>query len=178
MDFLEKDLEQIIYQTLKSKNGYGKLYKRGLCFSYDQETMSFLKLKRQVGIGNYGTADILAVNRYQDCPVDNLEPFLEISIFELKKNIINIDTLLQVAKYYKGIKRYIEDYRNKCFDLHFNLILIGKEVDINSDFIYLFDIFNSLEYIHFYTFLYDYNFDGIKFTETTLSDYKLSDEGF
>ena len=65
MKFLEKDLEQIIYESSNKLLREKGLNIRG-------------KKYRQLRIGNYGIADIISVRRYEDC--------LYINIYELKKS--------------------------------------------------------------------------------------------
>jgi hypothetical protein len=153
MDFLEKNLEDIIYETDNNL-----LTKRGL-FIYG-------KKKRQVRIGNYGVADIIT---YYRGITDENEPELIINIYELKKDIINIDTFLQALRYYKGICRYL-DKRDFYENVRYRLILIGKTID-PGDFKYLTDFAYNIN-----IFTYSYQFDGIKFTQER--GYRLINEGF
>lgn len=164
MRFLEQDLEEIIFKTDNIK-----LNERGL-------DISGTKI-RQLRIGNYGTADIITYEKIKT-PFDN---YLDITIWELKKDIINTETLLQAIRYCKGVKRYLETYR--CFhNFNLKIKLVGKTIDKNSDFIYLTDFFNTddlnsdkgIKEVSFYT--YEYDFDGISFNQE--SEYKLTDEGF
>jgi len=59
-------------------------------------------------------------------------------------------------------------------------MLIGRNIDTSSSFPYIFDFFNNrindknATRVSGYT--YDYNIDGISFTE--VNDYKLTKEGF
>jgi hypothetical protein len=172
MKFLEKDLEQIIYETEPLE-----LCKRGIYFLDG-------KALRQLRIGNYGVADLVYFNRELTTMDNKFEPFLNINIVELKKDKIGISALLQSVNYLKGIKSYIEQRKPKLH-VSYNITLIGKTIDTSGSFIYLTDIinagdcfgfneFNSLSKLSYYT--YDYNIDGLKFKSHC--NYTLKDEGF
>lgn len=160
MEFLEKDLEQIIFET---PNEY--LQFAGLEL--------FGKKKRQLRIGNYGIADIVAFRRFFNYYTD----FLHITVCELKKDSINISTFLQAIRYVKGIDQYLK-FRKFKHKVRFSIILCGKTINLNSDLIYLADLVdcsdNKLIDINFYT--YDYKINGLKFEKH--NNYKLIDEGF
>lgn len=149
MNFLEKNLEDIIFETPNDL-----LHERGFFI--------FGKKKRQVKIGNYGIADIITYHRAGGR--------LFINILELKKDKISTDTLLQSLNYAKGVSRYLQK-RSFDFDVSLRIKLIGREIDTNSSFCYLPDFFNSIE-----IYTYDYGFDGIHFKMEC--DYKLTNEGF
>ena len=192
MDFLEKDLEQIIYDAT------------------DEQLNKFdfpdgIK-KRQLRIGNYGIADLVYFKRVNVGSVqfDNSKPYhktdnvgLCITVCELKKDKIGISALLQAVNYCKGISRYLE--KREFFNFYFNILLVGREVDSSGSFIFLTDLlgenlrytFENVDFeenfnpyssyfnkginsIKFKT--YSYEFDGIKFKDH--NDYKLTNEGF
>ena len=69
MKFLEKDLENIIWESDNEK-----LREKGLEI--------YGKKFRQIRIGNYGVADLITVDRRKDCFDGN---FLDITVYELKK---------------------------------------------------------------------------------------------
>lgn len=169
MKFLENDLEEIIYTS-----GRKELEKRGLLIEGD--------LRRQFKIGNYGIADLVSITRpfydySRDCKKEILVPG-RINIFELKKEKIGIAAFLQSLKYAKGIFEYLK-LRNKQHLFSIGITLIGKDVDTTGSFCYIPDLlsFNSTQdygYIEFYT--YEYNIDGIWFTNEY--GYNLKDNGF
>jgi hypothetical protein len=162
MDFLEKDLEQIIFDAHDET-----LHNRGL-YLYGTK-------KRQLNIGNYGIADIVSFCRARH-PSGS---YLIITIVELKQKQINVGTFLQAIRYAKGIDRYLKK-RNFSFQVKFEIMLIGRNIDTSSSFPYIFDFFNNrindknATRVSGYT--YDYDIDGISFTE--VNDYKLTKEGF
>ena len=166
MEFLEKDLEEIIYNADKDLLAKKGLYINGI-------------LKRQLRIGNYGVADLVTFKREYDeryYSTRRFIPVLRVTVYELKKENINISAFLQALCYVKGIDRFFEK-RNFNFPVIFNIVLIGKQIDKNSSFIYLTDyLFNRdmSDFLDLYTF--KYNIDGIQFKIE--SDYKLTDEGF
>lgn len=156
MTFLEKNLEDIIFNT----NPF-KLFERGL------DIVDYSARKRQLKIGNYGIADIVLFAR--DCNV------LYVNVVELKKDTINIESLIQASRYIKGIDRYIRRKRQKDIEIEYGITLIGANLDLNSSFVHLTDVIADSGFnLKIYT--YQYEFDGIRFN--TQSDFCLTNEGF
>lgn len=165
MKFLEYDLEEIIYNTENEK-----LRDRGL-------GIFGLKI-RQPRIGNYGIADIITIDRSCEDSIDYTDPFVNITIYELKKENINLSAFMQAIGYCKGISSYMEKFYP---DIYYKLDvkLIGRKIDTGSSFVYLPELitssvsdFGTLNSISNYTYNYDY--DGISFKEEY--GYKLVDE--
>jgi hypothetical protein len=171
MDFLEKDLEEIIYNSDKKQ-----LRENGLCLMFD--------LKKQVKIGNYGIADLIHHRRpFYHKGMNEISKGL-IEIIELKNKKIGVSTFFQALNYLQGIKTYLakrgmEDYYD------YNIILIGRELDTSSSFCYLGDIFNydcedkpiyyqSTTNVHL--FKYNFNLNGLIFNK--INGYNLIDKGF
>lgn len=167
MRFLEKDLEEIVFNADKEV-----LEERGL-------NMTGV-LKRQLRIGNYGIADIVGFTRdyiYDNCSKD-LIPVLYIDVYELKKDVVNIFAFMQAIRYCRGISRYL-NVRGKNINVLFNIYLIGNEIDLNSELAYITDLINSKESNSInsvYLYTYEYELDGLRFKEQ--SDFRLTNEGF
>jgi hypothetical protein len=167
MKFLEKDLEQIIWEADKEVLSEKGLHLDG-------------KLKRQLKIGNYGIADLIHFKRPEYRLIDNKRRFVEnglIEIIELKNEKISISAFMQAINYVQGIKRYLEkrNFREYRYDYTYRITLIGRHLDKNSSICYLPDLICSSEFqVEIYTYNYDLN--GIQFTNE--SNYKLSKEGF
>ena len=163
MTFLEKDLEQIIFETDNRK-----LITRGLYLNGTK--------KRQLRLGNYGIADIVSFHVDNDDIYDVMsdqykrEPYLEITVCELKQNKLDVGTFLQAIRYCKGIESYIKNSRRKQIELKFSVVLIGKEVS-SGDFVYFPDFISNLK-----IYTYSYEFEGILFKE--IKTYQLSTPGF
>jgi len=174
MKFLEKDLEQIIFES-----GRDSLRERGLPING--------KLFRQLRIGNYGIADLVTFTRpMYDGPKRKYFVPGQITIYELKKEQIGIASFLQSLNYVKGIQRYLEK-KGKSDKYIINLVIIGKELDQTGSFCYInhllsinndyYDLESNISEsgeISFYT--YEYNLDGLKFNYQ--SEYVKNDEGF
>lgn len=165
MKFLEKDLEEIIWNADKEL-----LSERGL----------FLlgHLKRQVRIGNYGIADLVHFYRPQYDIINGKRWLIEdglIEIIELKNESVSISAFMQAVRYVKGIQRYLE---KRGFDdslFKYRITLIGRKYDTTSDLIFLPDLFtNGKTEINLYR--YDFDLNGISFTEEL--SYHLTKEGF
>lgn len=168
--FYECDLEEIIYTADREE-----LEERGLNISSDA------KLLRQVRIGNYGVADLIKVEKIY--AVDN-EPYLNITVIELKEDKVGISAFLQAVGYVKGIHSYLTRVRD-FYSYKVGIWLIGSSIDTSGSFCYLSDMikcnydFTALNdgEIDFYdTYIYDYKIDGILFVNKY--GYKLTDEGF
>lgn len=188
MNFLEKDLEQIIYET-----DIDVLRARRLFINENR--------LRQKRLGNYGICDLIAYtivrgseSNFLQCQdrscIDcknktcNKISSLDIQVFELKKEKVNIDTFIQGITYCKAIIRFFEK-RNTNIPININLILIGKQVS-KSRFVYLADLLDLSEYVDnnsdsklsFSLSLMEYSYDinGLQFKD--IHGYKLIDEGF
>lgn len=165
MKFLEKDLEEIIWNADKEL-----LSERGLTLSGN--------LKRQLRIGNYGIADLVNFERpyyrYENNQRILFDPGF-IQVIELKNESISISAFLQAIRYLKGIKSYLGKRNFDIRDFHFIITLIGRKIDTNSDMIFLPDIIQS-EKISVEIYTYSYDIDGITFNEECF--YKLQNEGF
>ena len=154
MDFLEKELEDIIFEHLDSKDNIKKLRKLGLKIDPRKPTI----IKRQLRIGNYGTADIVTILRHKQR--------LYVDIFELKRDIIDIDSLIQIIRYQTGIKRYLD---SRDFNYNVRLYIIGKKLRTN-DGVYLFEEVDNLS-----IYAYELDIDGLSFRYDHLG-YKLTKE--
>lgn len=167
MKFLEKNLEDIIFETDNDD-----LILRGL-------PIEGRKI-RQLRIGNYGISDLITIQKeYEAYSCINSEatkeiyksyPYLIISVYELKKGEVNLNTYHQALRYVRGIKSYLNQ-RKFYIDFRFRIVLIGKEICKKSTLIYLPDVHSNIE-----IYQYDYKFDGIIFTNQ--EGYRLTDEGF
>lgn len=164
MKFLEKDLEQIIFEA-------------------DPKCLKFFNSckhkKRQLRIPNHGIADLVLFEKiYKEHgddinqKIDFVDVGLKITVCELKKDKIGISAFLQAIKYCKGLQDYF--ISRDFFSFVFDIVLIGKEVDESGSLKYLPDLINSatnridsfefdcsIKSIDFFT--YSYDFDGIKF---------------
>lgn len=166
MDFYESDLEDIIWECLQRDQGIERLHEKGLFIP--PPTKSF----RQLRIGNYGTSDIVTVQREAIPFKDGMYSCIRITEIELKKGEIKLDALVQLFRYIKGIKHYFKHRGYKIDDINLTGMLVGS--DLNSgDWIYLADEFN--ERVDFYT--YNYSIDGINFTRDDMG-YFLTNGGF
>ena len=167
MKFLEKDLEQIIWDADKEV-----LSERGLHL--------YGKLKRQVKIGNYGIADLIHFKRpisyydKEEMRRINVENGL-IEVIELKNEKISVSAFMQAVKYLKGIKRYLHERDFNNYQYCYKITLIGRSLDFDSSICYLPDLICN-EDLAVDIITYSYDFNGIQFKNE--SGYKLTHEGF
>lgn len=177
MDFLEKDLEEIIFNAKISD-----LEERGLRME--------LQRKKQFRIGNYGIADIVGFERpYYHTHFSN-HCKGTITVYELKKDKVNVSTFLQAVKYLKGIQSYLDKQKKYAFDssyFNYKIVLIGKSIDKESSMIFLPEIINKTfieesdvigcdPILNLEIYTYSYHIDGLQFNE--VKNYVLSNEGF
>ena len=164
MEFLEKDLEGIIYEAYKKDAS--SLRGKGLNISGT--------IKRQLRIGNYGVADLVTFEKTKHieyAPERTVYDYEEetvlyeelnwhkaiITVYELKKDKIGISAYLQAMKYVSGIKHYFNE-KGTGFQLEFKIVLIGKDIDTSGSFCFIPDFDKNVE---FYT--YKYGLYGLEF---------------
>lgn len=173
MKFLEKDLEDIIFESDNSD-----LQDRGLDI--------FGTKKRQVRIGNYGVADLVTFQKpeYNTQTKLFMNPPI-ITIYELKKGTVDVESFFQLVRYATGIKLWVQR-QHACFhdfnyekgvytgfdhgDLKFRYVLLGNRLTDYNGFKFLPEIFD----IEFY--LYNYKIDGIHFRHD--NGWHLTQPGF
>lgn len=165
MEITEKELEDLIFNT-NNEN----LQERGLEI--------YGKKKRQLIIGNYGKLDLMTSYRGEEGCCKN-DPLI-ITIMELKKNAIGVNTLNQIIRYAQGIKDYmaIRNFNNYMI----KLTLIGSAIELNNElFTYLPNLIQpsmksltnifSIDY-----YVYKIDWDGIYFEKH--KGYSLINKGF
>jgi hypothetical protein len=146
MKFLEKNLEDIIFET-----EIGDLLDRGLMFAQSG------KFAKQVNFPNLGRADLIHMTR-----LDEHSPRV-ITVFELKQHEINANSFMQACRYLCGIKRWLCKNGIPTYSIHYQIVLIGKTM-AKGDFIYIQDAVSSWNLdVQFYT--YEYLVDGIYFNQ-------------
>jgi hypothetical protein len=153
MNVLEKDLEDMLFEHI---DDFDVLISKGFEESCQRKY-------RQVNLGGYGIADIIGISEY---PQPN-NKLIEINIYELKKEEISVGTFLQALRYAKALSLIFEK-SNPNDNIEFNIILVGKILKTNSDFIYLTDFYENL---HLYTYSFDFH-KGIMFQKH--SGYELT----
>jgi len=167
--FLEKDLEDIIFESDRNE-----LIKRGLFING--------KIFRQFNLGNYGIADLVTYEDadYEDRNKDSpYEVDYIVTVFELKRGLIDFSTLAQAIRYVTGLIFYNKiHYKNNTFQ--YKIALIGSKIEEKPEFLYFPELILSdyanpvieidkivgIEFIE-----YSYDLDGINFDYTFSSLY-------
>lgn len=159
MQFLEKDLEDIIFESSKEK-----LKEKGLNIKG--------KLLRQVRIGNFGIADLISFKKETSVYPEATYHHINITVYELKQNELNTNALAQASRYITGIKEYFKhrNFFTECV-VEYNIVLIGSKIDKDSDFVYLCNYINNLD-----VYTYSYDLDGITFK--VYGSWYLNNNGF
>lgn len=164
MKFLEKDLEEIIFESDKED-----ISERGLPISG--------KLYRQLRIGNYGVSDLIEFSKFTVIRNGKFSHhMIDVHVYELKKDKIGVSAFMQALNYLKGIKSYLSN-RFPNTEIYYSIVLIGKAIDANSSFVYLPEFLENSDgacFLHNYT--YSYELDGLSFNKQV--NYKLTNEGF
>lgn len=154
MKFLEKNLEDIIFETDNKK-----LFERGLPI--------FGKKLRQVNLGSYGIADLICFERSKDQII--------VTVIELKKDCVNLDALIQALRYVEGIKNYFRLRKfYKKSNIKYVIRLCGSKIS-NQKEIALITSNISDDFLLIDSHKYEYDVDGLRFTEFDY-DYGILDE--
>ena len=152
MDFVEKDLEEIIYHYSQTEGGRVKLAERGLPV--------FGKMFRQVDLGRYGRLDLMTIDTAFG---------LTVTVYELKVGKINLNALSQACRYLTALRQIASSMTNR--DIQYKIVLIGRQMELNGDFSLLYNFMNNASIV-----LYKYDLDGISF-ETQDKEFVLSNSG-
>ncbi|HDZ04865.1 hypothetical protein LCGC14_0371090 [marine sediment metagenome] len=169
MKFLEKDLEDIIWDNIKDKESIENLINKGFPIYYPN------KIFRQFKIGAYGIADVITFERPRwNIKKEHAIP-ATITVYELKKDLVSTNTFLQALRYIKGIRNYLEKREFK-YPVTYKIICIGSDVNMDDDIIYLVDFLLNSNTLIFEIYTYDYSINGIGFNKE--GEYKLKYEGF
>lgn len=155
MDFWEKDLEEIIFNSDLSKLRHRGLNLHG-------------KLKRQLNIGNYGIADLVCFKRL--FLEGSYIPVLKITIVELKLNNISLSAIMQAIGYARGIQDYLDKNKPEI-EYFIEIIIIGKNIDKNTNLTFMPSIFRNLKFL-----TYKYDIDGLMFDK--VENYVLENTGW
>jgi hypothetical protein len=170
MNFLEKDLEQIVYET-NSKT----LENRGL---EDVQGKRF----RQFRVGNYGIADMITFEKPEALidkhGVYQFHDKAYITVYEFKKDKIGVSAFMQALGYAKGISSYLNKRYNYRFNFSLRIVLIGRNIDLNSNFVFLPEMLLSVgsDKAFLECFTCSYGIDGVEFTSHF--EYTKPNEGF
>ena len=140
MDFLEKDLEDIIWKAAQTDVGREELKRRGL--------EMYGKIYRQVNLGGYGRCDLLTIS------IDDKN--VCVHIYELKKEELSTSTLEQVLRY----KRAVLDIL--LGKLHNHQVSIECTIIGRSTNAYLERVLSAIEVD---SLIYRYDINGLFFDE-------------
>ena len=140
----EKELEDYIFNSA-TNNLYNPITGEGIDSIY-----------RQVDLGSYGIADLLTFS---------YEPgYLEVTVIELKKEIIDIKTMAQLSRYHKALRKYFDgNYPTKPVSIR--LIAVSTQINQGDDSVWLNDYLS--DHSDFSAFLCDFDLnDGVSFSQT------------
>lgn len=147
MNFLEKDLETIIWEN------YERCEERGL--KINQQFYKHGKLYRQLNLAPYGIADLVCLRFF---PRDKV---FYAQVIELKKGKVDTTAYMQAKRYQTALANTLERLRDdmaSAYTINIETIIIGNEVEMAGDFVFT---LNGDFTCQAYT--YSYQFEGIKF---------------
>ncbi len=163
MNFLEKNLEDIIYENIDDINGVQDLMERGL----EHVMCGPSIILRQFNLKGYGIPDLIQYRiertgreKLEDLPHTEDHYNVRVFIYELKKDKIDISAVMQVHRYKTAINEIFK-YLNGGGDVYnfkIECILVGSKIDNTGDLVFL---YNNLLDTFIYT--YDYKLDGLLF---------------
>ena len=162
MKFLEKDLENIIWQNANSEEGRRRLAERGL----NIPGITY----RQVSFGSYGTADL--VNFHITNSLQENGAYIRVfTIYELKKEKVDIEAVMQAHRYKTALLQHLEEVQSsRPFDDIVRVVVIGSSIDSSSDFTFLYNYLFDTE-----IYLYDYKIDEIYFDLQEKNWYQINE---
>jgi len=126
MDFLERDIEDVIEESIV--NDYKSIKDRGLWLDGVDETSV---VQRQFNIPNFGIADLVT---FTDCQQDYngiYREWVDVNIIELKRGVIDDRAINQVDRYKRGIE-YIYSIKEVPVCVYTTLIGSGVSWGLNN----------------------------------------------
>jgi hypothetical protein len=147
MNFLEKDLEGIIFDSFGCLRVKESLINRGLEFLDSEDR--YLYCKRQLNIKGAGIADLVF---FQRNPYER--DHIHFHVLELKRGAVDNKSVFQCNRYVEGISKYLESRGIKYTQ---SATVIGDRVSTNFRKTEI----DNIGYIE--TMYYTYNFNGILF---------------
>lgn len=154
MDFLEKDLEDLIYQT-----PIDNLKERG----YRRESL-LTHVIRQPNLGHYGKPDLVEFGWHWFSDPGMHRAFIR--IVELKKGAIGLKACVQGARYRVGLMHWIREMKPFIEDdSSIEVLMIGRELDLSDN------VFLMAELEHFEFMTYSYDIDGLRFKKVYPGNY-------
>lgn len=148
MNILEKEIEEII-----SKADLELLERSGLKLR--------LNTIIQPNLCPYGIADLICYEADKDLSTGITTLYLQ--IIEIKKEKVDIHTLLQASRYAKAIRAIVSDKKFDQFKIVTEILLVGKKIDYSNNFI---DLVESIDNVSVFTYSIDMT-GGIRFTKYT-----------
>jgi hypothetical protein len=164
MNFLEKDLETIIFEN------YEACEQRGL--RIDSAAFALGRRYRQFNLGAYGVADL--VNVHYDAAINRCW----VQVIECKRGPVTVATYQQAKRYVTGLQQVfakLYDYAQVRPELVFSTVLIGSHVASNDPFGHVVAQDRSCT-----SYSYSYGIDGINFSDCSIywwADSTHEDEG-
>ncbi len=150
----EKELEDFIFEYIRENQ----------CCPVTGDCVDLLL--RQTNLGSYGISDLIKISF-------DAENEICVTVTELKKEEITIDSVVQVVRYSEGIKAFI----SKCFPSKMDRIsvfaeLIAPSIASNSDVGFL---INSIDHLNVYTVHCDI-LTGFSSEDRSLGWYKVNED--
>jgi hypothetical protein len=149
MNFLEKDLETILWESPAECEARGFTMLQMAYFSKG-------KRFRQMQLGPYGIADLVHI--YYNAHSNQAW----VHIIECKKDKVNADTYLQARRYVSGVRQAFSLSDLPTCQVNYAVILVGSSVDTAGPLSHA-----ITEDFNCFTYRYSYKVDGIHFEDVS-----------
>ncbi|MGI4736305.1 MAG: hypothetical protein ACRYG7_14100 [Janthinobacterium lividum] len=140
MNFLEKDLETIIWENP------AYCYSRGLHLP----TGGGMRW-RQLNLAPYGVADLVYISISEG-------PTLSVTIIECKRDVVDLAAYGQACRYQTALSAYLPALCVNYDSLEFRRVLIGRQVSTKQEFLHILAADSNTD-----VYTYSYAYDGIQF---------------
>lgn len=136
MTFLEKELEDLLFEMLKDPVK--------LTMERNFYCLGMLEWRRQVNLKKYGIADIVGIKI--ETLEDEQKTKVTIHVIELKRDVINYATLGQASRYMSAIIKEVYEKINNEHEIKIdaNISLVGSSIDMAGDFCFMLDTCQNL----------------------------------
>ena len=125
MNILEQEIEDVVWNSI-AHDKHEVLHERGLPI---YKGFTYI---RQMELSAYGRADMIGFKLY---PLKDGKRVCMLHVFEFKKEMVGVSTLLQAMRYSKGfIDKMLAEFPGAKLTVHPFFILVGKNVEQANGF--------------------------------------------
>lgn len=156
IEISERKLEDMVFEILKNPDKY-------------PDKFNFLEhsdiVFRQLNLSNYGIPDIVTISY-------DIYFGYNVNVYELKKDVVGIDTLIQALRYKQGIRSLLYEFQEE--NLPINIFLIGSRFDSSNGLFQQISKATTSDNECVRVAEYDIGINGILFTEYITEPLKIT----